>query len=363
MHVDANVRRAAAKFTDDDLSLRVTANLPVEHLLRLVVAAIDDLTLSWDLHEPPGLRANLPPEVIPSVVPPDVIITLRKDSDPLVSVERLTAALERALPSETRLTVLKPTRLPGDRATDPVLFLELRMALIGERRGHEWSVDPEIEAAADSTLVEWLRAFGPTPAVHISLPSGHYTPIQAGTELQTLSAERPARFATLTAAIGDQFRSLGRWFPTGHISAITGTASPTDFAWQAAADELLAVLRTLEPWVQTAFIHCSDNFGATCSGAHARRQLDTIPNRYPLRTGIERSLEEKGLVDAQGVAFLSKRPAGLSDDWALTPFGHLTQIAAPNLDDWLAHPPTTETVAQGRTALAPLLDEPTSFEM
>jgi hypothetical protein len=363
MHVDANVRRAAAKFSDDDLSFRVTADLPTEQLLRLVEAAIDDLTMSWDLHEPPGLRASLPPEVIPSVVPPDVIITLRKDSDRLVSVERLMVALERALPAEARLTALKPARLPGDRATDPLLFLELRMVLIGERRGREWSIDPAIETAADATLVDWLRAFGPTPAVHLSLPSGHYAPIQAGTELQTLSAEREASFTTLTAAVGDRFRSLERWFPTGHISAITGTASPTDFAWQAAADELLAILRTLEPWVQTAFIHCSDDFGATCASAHDLRRLDLIPNRYPLRPGIERSLEENGLVDAQGIAFVSTRPAGLSGDWALTPFGHLTQITAPNLEDWLAQPPTPETIAQGRTALAPLLDEPTTFEM
>ncbi len=360
MWIDPRLRRQARNANTEDLSFRVSADAGA--LLASVRETIMEVVALWEA-DPPVVTSDgepaPPAEMTAVAVPPDVVVSMGKFTDVAVSFEWLSRQLAARLPADTRLSALERTVLPSS-TFGPVAALELRIALEATQVGSDWHVSPELARLADETAVEWLARFGPSTPLYLSPMSSRDVRVPRGEELATLSLQRDTfPTAILSSAFGKEFRMIFHWYPTAHLSFIIGTSDPNAFDWQPALDSLLAILRRLEPHTQMAVIQFTDTMLAVGPGAHGSRLLSLIPTRKFLNTKRERLLEKTGLVDAHGLSFLPTPPAGIDPTWQQTPFGHLTQVSAPDLSDWFAQFPDAATLTAGRHALAPLLQEPT----
>lgn len=359
--IDRGVQREVDAQDTEELSVQIRAALPADELFDAVVAAIERFETDWDQDQPVKTASGAdapPPEIVATPTPPEVVVSFLKLVDPPVSFSRFVAALESVLPGDARVRKPRTRSLPWN--VRELAYLELRLALIGESGPSffGWKVDAQAQTSVDHIVIAWLRSFGGKSPLYLTPAAAPEVVVPPGRELENLTAQlERAGFATLSAADGNQFRTARYWFETGHVSLVVGATEPPGLDWERARAVLIDLLRNLEPFTQSAILRRDDNLGLAGPAAHAGRNLWRVPNRKSLNVGRERMLEERGLVDAQGEFFLSYSPPSLPSEWTQRPLGHLTQVTAPNIEDWLSQTPTEDTIVAGRRALAALLSE------
>jgi len=298
-----------------------------------------------------------------AIAPPAVILSVTEiqDSDfagGRFTHDRLIDALGRWLPESAMVEIVEPIRSPAEQQPAGT-FLEMRIAVEAVLLGGEWDVSPAVGERIDDLASDWLLSVGPDLVVEFGLPAGGDLAIRADQVRETLRAQRQFGGAcTITAVSGRRVRALSYHYRSAHVSLIIGVRGGQEpFDYRPALDTLTQALDRLAPDVRSAFIRYTSDPGESCAYAHSRRELYKIANRRLAQIEGERSLEETGLTDAQGVAFLPLQSAALPPDWDRQPFAQLHRIQAPDLDAWLAQPPTTDTLQAGRTALHPLLQQ------
>ena len=208
-------------------------------------------------------------------------------------------------------------------------------------------------------MARWLIDVGPRPALEFHLFGGGDIRIRPERLDDALRAQRrtDARHCRITAISGPLVRAVNFSYHSAHVSLVAGTTDRLDFDWQTSLDTVLTGLRSLEPVTRSAFVRHTTSAAEAAFGAHAYRQLFKIASRQNMTIERERTLEQSGLVDAQGIVFLPASPDPLPAGWTGQPFGHLHRIDAPDPDAWLAAPPTDETIRAGRASLQSLLQE------
>lgn len=362
MLVDA---RVAERMRRGSVLLRITGE-PPQLLLSHCINARRDLVDRWNA-DPPHIAANgvwlSNPVTGLAIVPPAVILSVTEiqDSDfagGRFTYDRLIDALGRWLPEQATVEPVDPIRPPAAQHLDGT-FLELRIAVEAVLLGVEWDVSPAVGERIDDLASDWLLSVGSDVVVEFGLPAGGDLAIRPDQVRETLRAQRQfGGSCTITAISGRQVRTLVHHYRSAHLSLIAGVRSGEEpFDYRPALDILTQALYQLAPDVRSAFIRYTSDPGQSCAYAHSHRQLFKIANRRHVQIEGERTLEEAGLTDAQGVAFLPSQPAALPPDWSHKPFAQLHRIQAPDLDAWLAQPPTPETLRTGRAALSTLLQQ------
>jgi hypothetical protein len=360
MKIDRAVRTQVADPNTEQLTVRISVvGLPVDELVHLVGDAVSQFEAEWERDEPVttswGASAP-PPDIAVSVASPDVVVSMVKFSDVPVSFARFIAVLEQVLP-EARLGLPMAGKRGARAPREPAALLELRIALRAERPGYAWEVDPEVSEIADRAAVRWLLELGPSTSTFLRTPHDRRVPVSAGEEYATLHAERDADFGVNLISVADRrLRIVAYDYVSAHLSLVSATHDPTAFDVRAELAALIDHFTQIEPIVQSAFVRYDANLKLYCGGSFGGwLRHDFIAQRGVSNIPLERLLEEDGIVDAQGIVFVPTVPPGIDPTWTQQPFGHLTQITAPNLDAWLGVDPTLATIEEGRKALAPLL--------
>ena len=241
----------------------------------------------------------------------------------------------------------------------PVRFAEIRAALHAGVDGTNFRVSPETQSTAEAAALNWLWALSPVAQMFVTMFNGRSAPVAPGEEAAVLEAQRAtAPMAVLTSMLGDRFHRIHFWFASAHlslISGVTGERAVAAFDPQRAVDELTVHFRTLEPITQTAVVRIDTDITQACNGVHAHIDLPFLTKRKIFTIQSERRLEDNGVVDAQGIVYVTDPPPGIAPTWEQRPFGHLIEITAPDLQAWFTNPRDTATIERGRAALAPLL--------
>lgn len=360
MAIDRRITRAVADPDTEQLAIRVQAGLGASELLSRIRAAADAFEQAWKSDPPSGGSAPAeplpPPELIISSAPPDVVITLLKLTDLKEAFDRLIAHLDGALPSGWQLLPVEPSRTPY-QWRKPIALLEMRVALRGRKTPFQWELSSEATALVDDAGIAWLRGVGPQAEYGCILPGDRYVRVENDRLLETIQAQRAnAPHAHFAAVLGKQFRWLSFWFPSNHVSFIAGTREADTFDWRPYLEMLLEQLHSIEDLTQQAVIHFGTSLGTICASSFVPRKIWLLPSRVDLNPEDERLIEETGLIDAEGLAYVrAPLPAELPQGWSARPFGPLTEIRARDLDAWLAHHPDPATLERARHDLAPLL--------
>jgi hypothetical protein len=353
VRIDRKLARLVTDPDTEELSVRVRAQLPADELVDRVRAIVEAFERDW--YSDPNVSIP-PPEALVSAAPPDAVITLRKVVNLERSFELLTSGLAAGLPEDSQVLALEPTVLPS-RWRGRIAFLELRAAIRADALPFGWHVADVATDVIDAAGTAWLRSLAPRPAFGSRLPGGRYSDVDGGHLMQTLVAQRgTAPHADLVSVHGNQFRWLAYWFSSSHVSLIAGTTDASTFHWPTYLDSLIEQARAIEPVIQTAFIHFGDNLGEICASTHVPRKLWLNPSRARLNPNDERAIEAVGLVDAEGLAYLTDPPQGLlPDGWSTRKLGHLTEFRAKDLDPWLGRHPDAATLERARRQMAGLL--------
>lgn len=220
-----------------------------------------------------------------------------------------------------------------------------------------WDVSPSTGELIDHTATNWLSDLDPHANFAVNLLSAMPLPICPDQIYDTLQAQRRlGSRCQITATAGHRVRGVNTSYRSAHVSLLDGTDDPDLFHWPDSLRALTDAFTHLEPATRSALIRHTAHPDESGEAAHSYRHLYLLPNRGHLNIEHERALEETHPVDAQGILYLPTPPHPQPAGWTCQPFGHLYQLTAPNLDAWLAQPPTSHTITTGRTTLANLLD-------
>jgi hypothetical protein len=346
------------------VTLQIATPQPDVRLLGAAAEAVDVFVADWEDEPPPTEGGPFPPPLMSvSSVPPDVFVNLAEIADGQPSADRLLHELSLRLPETARVRLVKPRRPKRARIDETFNLLELRIALHAYEDKGRWKVTPEVAQRADEAARAWLVAAGSDVEIDLPLNGRALAPVDLHRLDETLAAERAKDYTSRLVARGtDGVRGVSFHHWGAHMSLVTGRATddPAPYEKNSTLELLLGMLESLSDITKSAFVRFTSDPEETCDGAHMRRGLGRLPRRGPWSSQQERTHEERGLfVDAQGMLFPDTPPVGLPANWTVEPFGnHLYKVTAPQLDEWLTHEPSPETVAAGRSDLATLLNGP-----
>ncbi len=364
MRVDRAVRRVVDDPDSESLMISLVgaegaSGTQVGELAALTERGVQDFEARWGADFPGSFDAP-PPVVSVAVVSPRVIVSLDKITDLPLSFDRLLAAWQPWLPATTRVQL--PPKVRAPRPGQAVGQLVARCAVTAYERppkagmepGWVWQLEPEREARVDAAVLSWLTGLGRGPHLFDQV-GDRFLPVQDGDLADAWQRSKNHLSGHLVAVSGPEFRQVSMWRDTQHFSFSAGILTPDWFNPQASYDQLLELLRRLEPDLQMALV-C---YSAILDDV---RYVHRLTGEFKARRNVARFDHERlyedhgGIVDAQGVLLLADPPEGIDPSWMREPFGHLTLLTAPNLiEDWLAHGPDAATREQARTALAPLI--------
>jgi hypothetical protein len=361
MQVQRGLRDRSVGADTSEFAVVVSADLAGHDLLARVQAALGPMYETWERESDTGPDGPAP-QFGCSLAPPDVVVTVDKITDPYAAFDRLVAALQASLPPDARLRPLPPITMPASRESIDAL-ISIRAALTAQhgRGPTDWTTEPGVMEHAHATAVDWIRETRPAATVWLQPLFGRATIVTPGNEDAAMRSQHESgqSYVQVVAGWANQYRTVKFWYPTAHVSFTAGTTDPPTFDWAAYLADVERALAAIEPVTHLAFATFAEQARHTGTAANATRnsRLPT-PLRRMGTPDVERCLEDIGLVDAYGRAYLPHPPDGLPPDWDQQPFGHLTQFTAPNLADWLAHEPTLDVLQAGRNALATMLSEP-----
>lgn len=333
---------------EEEVSFLLSDGSPTEYLLSRTREAAD-------LVEEPDSETGLaPPEVIVWQAAPYVGVTIAKMSDFRSALDVVGQQLTKILGPNLSVRLFEPDTVPYVGA-----FLELRIALAGERIGFDWSVDPSATTAAEEAVLDWLAGQDSQRQVYFSTPGGEY-PVPATHRLAALRLARSDGLSvTFTSVLDESIRAI-HWSPrSGHVSLISGTAEQQNYNWQASLLDLREHSRSLIPIADAGLIRFCSDLATTGASAYFDRHRQPRASGHYADAKQQRETEHAGrAADVEGVLLLPEPKVPLPGGWQSTMIdAHLSEIRADNLDAWFAGYPTPDVLSRARDDLSFLIGE------